>query len=110
MEKYEIDGSVVVLVSRGFGAGWSTWNTDVFEQLAMDKRIVEYVLLDPHRERRESEVQEFLESIGLSSVYCGGYEDLEIVMVEKGMYFEINEYDGSETLNIITDMSEFTRA
>lgn len=110
MEKYEIDGSVAVLVSRGFGAGWSTWNTDFAEQLAMDKRIVEYVLSDQNRERSEDEVQEFLESMGFTHVYCGGYEDLEIVMVKKGIYFEIREYDGSESLNIINDMSEFLRA
>lgn len=110
MEKYERDGSIAVLISRGFGAGWSTWNTDFANQLAMDKRVVEYVLSDQNRERSEDEVQEFLESIGFPHVYCGGYEDIEIVMVKKGTYFEISEYDGSESLNIINDMSEFLRA
>ena len=28
MEKLIVDGKVAVLVSRGFGAGWSTWMSD----------------------------------------------------------------------------------
>ena len=35
-----------MLVSPGFGAGWSSWNGSHAKQLAMDKRIVEYVLSD----------------------------------------------------------------
>lgn len=35
---YNENGELGVLVSGGFGAGWSTWNSN---ELAYDKRIVE---------------------------------------------------------------------
>lgn len=41
VELYEKDGKVAVLVSGGYGAGWSTWGST---NLAYDKRIVEFYL------------------------------------------------------------------
>ena len=42
MKKYEKDGMVAVLVSPGYGAGWSTWNDEKHrETLTMDYDIVE---------------------------------------------------------------------
>lgn len=35
MEKYEKDGKIAVLVSSGFGAGWSSWNGSHAKQLAI---------------------------------------------------------------------------
>jgi len=108
MEKYEKDGKIAVLVSPGFGAGWSSWNGSHAKQLAMDKRIVEYVLND--EKGNEEKAKKFLQSIGLEGVYCGGYGDIEIHWVEKGIHFQINEYDGSESLQTFEDMSDYLRA
>ena len=33
-----------VLVSPGYGAGWSTWNDDKLQSIAYDKRIVKYII------------------------------------------------------------------
>ena len=42
MEKYIKDGKVGVLVSPGYGAGWSTWGDDgLRDQLALDSRLVQ---------------------------------------------------------------------
>jgi len=36
-------------------------------------------------------------------IYTGGGDDLEVEWVTKGQCFEIEEYDGSETLHVIGD-------
>ena len=38
---YNENGELGVLISTGFGAGWSSWNCD---EIAFDKRVVEYWL------------------------------------------------------------------
>jgi hypothetical protein len=35
------DGSVAVLYSPGFGAGWSTWNPEHFEEMLFDPQIAD---------------------------------------------------------------------
>lgn len=97
MEKYEDNGRVAVLVSVGYGAGWSTWNDGFEEELAMDARLVECVMQD----KGDEYLTDLLNSMGLSSVYTGGYNDLEVVWVDKGSRFRINEYDGYENIIIL---------
>lgn len=96
IEKYEKDGKVAVLVSPGYGAGWSTWaSSSVDKAVAMDKRIVQYVLDEDLVSLREFMEKEY------PHVYLGGMEDLIVEWVTKGEAFEITEYDGYESLNII---------
>ena len=47
-EKYIQDGKVAILVSPGFGTGWSTWEG---KELAYDKRVVEFWL--KHKDDKE---------------------------------------------------------
>lgn len=63
---YNEDGELGVLYSPGFGAGWSTWDRD---ELAYDRRIVEYWL---SKNPTSEQMSEFLESIGYHGVYMGG--------------------------------------
>lgn len=42
---YNKNGSLGVLISPGFGVGWSTWEN---KNLAYDKRIIEYWLAKTH--------------------------------------------------------------
>jgi hypothetical protein len=41
-------GQIAVLVSGGFGAGWSTWNQP---ELAYDKRVVEFLVIEEGRSK-----------------------------------------------------------
>lgn len=67
VEKYYNENDELgVLYSPGFGAGWSTWDN---EELAYDKRIVEYWL---NENPTSEQMSEFLESIGYHNVYMGG--------------------------------------
>ena len=93
VEKYYNENDELgVLYSPGFGAGWSTWNCD---ELAYDKRIVEYWL---NENPTYEQLSEFLESIGYHDVYMGGYNSLEISWIPRGTMFYVHEYDGHETV------------
>lgn len=118
MELYEKDGKIGILVSPGYGAGWSTWNT---KELAYDKRVVEFWL--SHKddavfmanvERTASfdfwgnvtpasdankEAEAFFKSIGYEKCpYMGGFADIKLQFVRKGIPWMISEYDGYEEL------------
>lgn len=88
---------VGVLYSPGFGAGWSTWNRDCY---AYDKRIVEKFIEDPELFHREGpDLDAFMFDLGYDGYY-GGAGDLRLTFVPKGTLFRIDEYDGSESIEL----------
>lgn len=95
MEKVEKDGKVAVLVSRGFGSGWSSWVSEHAETLCMDAEIVQAVLDGDTAKAVE------IAHAKCGEFYDGGSNGLEVEWVPKGTVFEIEEYDGSETLHVI---------
>lgn len=115
VELYEKNGEIGVLVSPGYGAGWSTWGCD---ELAYDKRVVEFWL--SHKDDKEfvatveesgyyrvpesaahKEAMEFFNSIGYGSPYMGGFDQIELEYVKKGVPWRISEYDGWESLETL---------
>lgn len=96
---------VAVLISHGFGGGWSTWNNS---ELAWDKRVVEYVMQYMDSEKWRScvgiggtaeykDMVKFLKDIGYGdSIYLGGLRQIEVEWVPIGAHFIIKEYDGNE--------------
>ena len=96
MKKLEKDGKVAVLVSPGYGAGWSTWTTQYGEELCMDADIVEAVLAEDYKKAVKITTEKYGEHI-----YTGGVYDLVVEWVPKGAEFEITEYDGYESLHLI---------
>jgi hypothetical protein len=99
MDKVIRDGKVAVLVSCGYGAGWSTW-TDEVETYLFHPKLVQMV-----EEERHSEITtEWMEQeLGLDVSYTGGTDGLEIQWVPVGTKFVIHEYDGHESLRTIDD-------
>lgn len=91
---YNENGEVGILISRGFGAGWSTCDYNHGYDIAMDKRIIEKWLTSPNSD----EMKEFLNSIGYEGIYMGGYKNLYLEFIEPGTLFYIDEYDGAESL------------
>lgn len=91
VNKVERDGEVAVIVSPGFGAGWSTW-ADESEAAVFAPDVVAWI------EGGKVGDTDFAEKYG----YTGGLRDCEIEWVPKGCRFEIDEYDGSESLRILT--------
>ena len=108
---YNDKGEIGILVSYGYGAGWSSWS-EYGIKLAVDKRIIEKFNehIDDDEWHREidsfhdndikTEFQNFLSSIGYDNVYLGGLKDCELVFVPKGSAVRITEYDGNENLEI----------
>lgn len=104
IKKVNRNGEVAVLVSGGFGAGWST---------CMDDNQAAVLLYHPDivklvQEDKRSEITDDLckKILGIdnkkdSYVCVLGAGDLEIEWVIEGAQFEIEEHDGSETLHII---------
>ena len=86
-----------VLISRGFGAGWSTWNYD-WPEIAFDPEIIELV-----EKEASMDVIDKLASIKYPNAYLGGIVDLEVVLVKTGTEFIIHEYDGSESIQTKDD-------
>jgi hypothetical protein len=98
------DGKVAVVVSPGFGAGWSTWafrgEEDYRDFMLFDPTLVDMV------ERGES--AETIETYVTSmhpGTYCGASDDLTIQWLPVGTAFRIHEYDGAESVEIRDDMN-----
>lgn len=91
------DGQVAVLVSPGHGAGWSTWNAKQ-EEILFDPGIVVLV------EQAKWEELDIYVKLKYPQIYAGGLQDLRIEWLPEGTEFVVNEYDGSETLEIKSDI------
>lgn len=104
MDKVCIDGKVAVLYSPGYGAGWSTWNSDIPE-LIFDPTLVQMIL-----DRLDLQtVKDYCSTKWPDQdLYFGGLEDLCIYWVPEGERFRINEYDGNETVVLLNDEYWYT--
>jgi len=96
------NGQVAVVYSPGYGAGWSTWNTNV-PDMVFDPGLVDLVL--------EGNKEKILAYVILrwSNASLGGVDDLEVEWVPEGVDFIINEYDGAETI-VLKDRMKWLRA
>lgn len=88
-----------VLISKGYGAGWATWNT---LEMAVDEELIALF----EKGCTSEEMEEACTAKGYTSdtggsVYMGGFEDLAVVEVPKGTRFTIREYDGAEFVEIL---------
>lgn len=85
------DGKVAVIVSRDFGAGWSTWATKLGSASVFAPDVVEWI------EGGKQGGTEFATKYG----YTEGLIDAEIEWVPVGQRFFISEYDGAESVVLI---------
>lgn len=99
MEKVIRDGKVAVLVLHGFGAGWYSWNSE-HQELLFHPKLVEMV-----EQKRNEEIDDewVKENLGID-IYAGGADGLTIHWLPIGTAFEIDEYDGSESLRTLADL------
>ena len=99
--KFEKGDDIALLLSPGYGAGWSTWN---YPELAYDKRVIEFWM--EHRNENPNEIKgakELFKSWGYEDIYWGGFRDIELTWIRKGRVFRIVEYDGSEHIEMFND-------
>ena len=118
MDKVIVDGKVAVLVSGGYGAGWSTWmgSYDCEESnpsIVFEPKVVEMLLaglVDKNRAERKvtrNKIESYMAE-AYPDFYTGGIDGLEVVWVSQGAKFHIEEYDGNETLVLESDMNWHT--
>lgn len=96
-------GQLAVLVSPGYGAGWSTWGQDNMELLCLHEDLVKILLDSPEcSPERTKALEQALEDLGVDT-YTGGESNLEIRWVKPGTMFRVEEYDGAESLVIFNE-------
>jgi len=83
------DGKVAVIVSPGYGAGWSSWNSP---EDAFDPEVVAWI--------EGGKVGEPLAEEDLR--YAGGLQTVVIQWLPIGTVFRIDEYDGLEHVKYYT--------
>jgi hypothetical protein len=88
---------VAVLVSAGYGAGWSTWGMP--EEALFDPIIVDFVEAN---KTNSIEFEEYMEK-EYEGTYIGGADGLYVRWVPEGKEFIIDEYDGAENLVLKSD-------
>ena len=49
MNKIEKDGNVAVLYSPGYGAGWSTWNDDKYQEMLWMVIVIKLPILQSRK-------------------------------------------------------------
>lgn len=92
-EKVVRDGKVAILVSRGHGAGWSSWNSE-HPDCITHPEIVAMV----EREAPAAEIEAKASELWPDG-YWGGAEGLRIEWVAEGAQYRVDEYDGAESLD-----------
>ena len=100
VKKVERDGKIGVLISRGYGAGWSTWCgiPDKAEEMVFSPEIIELV----ERGAGEKEIIQKAEELFGTDGYYGGVDGLTVIWVEKHKVFRISEYDGAEDIEFFS--------
>ena len=93
MNKLSEDGKVAVLYSPGFGAGWYTWNYE-YPEILFDPAIVKFV------EKEKFDELETYVTLKYPDIYTGGMKDLKVEWIPEGTMFKVNEYDGSESIEL----------
>lgn len=97
-KKYQDSGygyrEVAVLVSAGYGAGWSSWG--MHEKALFDPIIIDFVEAN---KTNSKEFEEYMEQ-EYEGAYIGGADGLYVHWVREGAEFVIDEYDGAENLTL----------
>jgi len=108
IKKVVKEGKVAVLVSKGWGAGFTTWTTNwnpedknCLQQLfdptlvEMCKQLQSLKFFDRDRTGLLDQMLEYIQKT-YPKAFVGGIEDLEVEWVPEGSLFRVNEYDGKE--------------
>ena len=100
MDKVIKEGKVGVLISPGYGAGFYTWGYP--EEAIFDPTLIELV-----ENEKWQETIDYCESTW-SDGYSGGVQDLRVAWIPEGAKFQIVEYDGSESIELLEDVNWIT--
>ena len=104
-----------ILISPGFGAGWSTWSNGERAKFGRTYQpIIDWLESHPGTQFEGPEADALLEQFhrdvtekfpGDDYFYIGGANDLTVVDVEPP--FQIHEYDGHESIITPSDSNDW---
>jgi len=100
MNKVIRDGKVGVLISPGYGSGFSTWGYPT-------EAIFNPTLIELVENEKFQEAIDYCEKTWPEE-YSGGVSDLVVAWVPEGTKFRIDEYDGSEFIEFLEDVNWIT--
>lgn len=103
MDRVIKDGMVAVLVSPGFGAGFHTWND--IPDLCFCPYIVNHILNGTKDEISVSEIKKFYNLPDDKYVSTIGLEDVVIEWLPQGTHFTIDEYEGNESIEYLSNIA-----
>jgi hypothetical protein len=93
-ERVVRNGRVAVLISPGYGAGWSSWgDDDLREEMVFCPRLV----LALEAGKPKAELHKIASEL-FPGEYLGGIDQLRVEWVVEGEPIRITEYDGSERI------------
>ena len=94
---------IEILYSPGFGAGWSTW-THILTPDQTYRMIAHPTIVAMAKKEIPFDKDQILSTIfedePIESFFMGGWEDIRVRALPVGTVFRINEYDGSESIEI----------
>lgn len=97
MNKVIKDGKVGVLVSYGYGAGFSTWAQE-YPGIEFEPIVIGML----EEGKSEEEITKYLDE-EYPEAYWGGVDGLKVEWLKEGTEFKITEYDGAEGIEYKED-------
>lgn len=85
-----------ILISPGYGAGWSTWADDSVQEFMLKDHML---VAMAERKAPQQEVDNYLWRIHPDdNIYTGGWHNIRVVELPAGTLFRVSEYDGDESI------------
>lgn len=91
---------VGVLISPGWGSGWSTWNSAHAEEMLFSPEIIELV----KQKATTEEICKKAKELWGDDVWTFGADDLVVKWIPVGTKFAVDEYDGHESIQTEHDL------
>ena len=90
-----------VLISPGYGSGWSTWNSP---EMAFDEVLIRAFECGITKDDMQALCMQrgYADEYG-DKPYMGGFDSLVVKEVPSGALFKIREFDGSEYIDIFDE-------
>lgn len=104
-----------ILVSYGYGAGWSSWadGNKLGKFVAEYKPIIDFIeaggnpaeLENPQHPVTQKLMKDICEHLDTDEpyFYIGGADGLRVVEIPDGVKYRIDEYDGAESYLLLMD-------
>ena len=88
-----------VLLSKGYGAGWSSWAENKNKEIATYQPIIDFLEKggDPSDIKKNGLIKKMIEELELDCFYSDGAEQLTVEEIPDGP-FRVIDYDGSESV------------